>query len=196
MTIVNFKFLIKFVSHYLAYEQLCRSDWKQNKRPKGPLSLTWVKRVKKMWYRNRLMDQTQQHFVPHASRSFLCIRFVAAAFRSEEVFWRRGPPRPIFAPPWISLWTDLAKQEAQRATYCAPEYNVPPFWQISQGGNVCLLIRQKNTNLVEDIEILLPVKFRWIPFSGFRGEVENVSANQRPGRPTCFSDRPEKHKHW
>ena len=56
-------------------------------------------------------------------------------------------------------------------------------------------IGSKNTNLVEGIEILLPVKFRWIPFSGFRGEVENVSANQRPGRPSCFfSDRPEKHK--
>ena len=35
--------------------------------------------------------------------------------------------------------------------------------------------------------ILLPVKFRWIPFSGFRGEVENVLANQRPGRPSFFS---------
>ena len=55
-------------------------------------------------------------------------------------------------------------------------------------------ISPKNTNLVEDIEILLPVKFRWIPLSGFRGEVENVSANQRPERPSCFSDRPKKHK--
>ena len=40
-----------------------------------------------------------------------------------------------------------------------------------------------------------------IPFSGFRGEVENVSVNQRPGQPSCFSsDRHEKHKlgrgHW
>ena len=52
----------------------------------------------------------------------------------------------------------------------------------------------KNTNLVEGFEILLPFKFRWIRFSGSRGEVENVSANQRPGRPSCFSDRPEKHK--
>ena len=41
---------------------------------------------------------------------------------------------------------------------------------------------------------MLSVKFRWIPFNGFRGEVENVSANQRPGRPSCFSDRLEKHK--
>ena len=134
------------------------------------------------------------------------------------------------------------KQEAQRATYRAPEYNVPPFWGVGQGGHFCLLIGlkntnsedmlrscflssfvefrsavleekskisqpikgqgghlvsligPKNTNLVEDVEILLPVKFCWIPFSGFRGEVENVSANQRPGRPSCFSDRPEKHK--
>ena len=63
-----------------------------------------------------------------------------------------------------------------------------------QGGHLVFPIRPKNTNLVEDVEILLPFKFRWIPFSGFTGEVENVSANQRPGRPSCFSDRPKKHK--
>ena len=49
----------------------------------------------------------------------------------------------------------------------------------------------KNINLSEEIETFLPVKFRWIFFSSFRGEFENVSANQRPGRPSCFSDRPE-----
>ena len=63
-----------------------------------------------------------------------------------------------------------------------------------QGGHLVFPISPKNTNLVEDIEILLPVKFRWILFSGFRGEVENVSTNQRPGRPSCFSDQHEKHK--
>ena len=52
-------------------------------------------------------------------------------------------------------------------------------------------ISLKNTNLVEDVEILLPVKVHEIPLSGFRGEVKNVSANLRPGRPSCFSDRPE-----
>ena len=60
-----------------------------------------------------------------------------------------------------------------------------------QGGHLVFPIGLKNTNLVEGFEILLPVKFRWIPLSGFRGEVENVSANQRLGRPACFSDRPE-----
>ena len=63
-----------------------------------------------------------------------------------------------------------------------------------QGVHLVFLIGPKNTNLVEGFEILLPIKFCWIPFSGVRGEVENVSANQRPGRPSCFSDRPEKHK--
>ena len=63
-----------------------------------------------------------------------------------------------------------------------------------QGGHLVFPISPKNTNLVEDVEILLPVKFRRILFSSFSGEVENVSANQRPGRPSCFSDRPEKHK--
>ena len=62
-----------------------------------------------------------------------------------------------------------------------------------KGGHLFLPIGPKNKNLVEDVESLLPDKFHWILFSGFRGEVENVSANQRPGRPSCFSDRPEKH---
>ena len=63
-----------------------------------------------------------------------------------------------------------------------------------QGSHLVFPIGPKNTNLVEAVEILLPVKFRWNPFSGFRGEVENVSANQRPGRPSCFTDPPGKHK--
>ena len=63
-----------------------------------------------------------------------------------------------------------------------------------QGGHLAFPFGQKNTNSVEDDDILLPVKFHWIPFSGFRGEVENVSANQRPWQPSCFSDRPKKHK--
>ena len=69
-----------------------------------------------------------------------------------------------------------------------------------QGGHLVFPICPKNTNLVEDIEILLPVKFLRISFSGFRGKVKNVSANQRPGQPPWFSDRHEKHKlcrgHW
>ena len=61
----------------------------------------------------------------------------------------------------------------------------------STAGHLVFSIGPKNTNLVEDVDISLTVKFRWIPISGFRGGVENVSANQRPGRPFCFSIRPE-----
>ena len=63
-----------------------------------------------------------------------------------------------------------------------------------QGGHLGFLIGPKNTNLVEHIEILLPVKFHRIPFSSLREEVKSVSANQSLGRPSCFSDWPEKHK--
>ena len=45
-----------------------------------------------------------------------------------------------------------------------------------QGGHLVFLIGPKNTNLVEDVEMLLSVKFLQIPFSSFRGEVENVKS--------------------
>ena len=48
----------------------------------------------------------------------------------------------------------------------------------------CISDRPKNTNVAQDVVVLLPVKRRWILFS----DVENVWANQRPGRPSCFSD--------
>ena len=63
-----------------------------------------------------------------------------------------------------------------------------------QGGHIVFWISPKNTNLVEDVKNLLSVKCRWIPFSGFIGEVKNVSANQRTGQLSCFSDQPEKRK--
>ena len=44
----------------------------------------------------------------------------------------------------------------------------------AQGGHLVFPIEPKNTNLVEDVEILLPINFRWIMFCGFRGEVEYV----------------------
>ena len=70
------------------------------------------------------------------------------------------PPQTSFAGGITRHQNGTKKQEAQRATYRAPEYNVPPFWRIGQGGHLVFLIGPKNTNLVEDVEILLPVKFR------------------------------------
>ena len=68
-------------------------------------------------------------------------------------------------------------------------------WRIDQGGHLVFPISPKKAQeFVEDVKIWLPVMFRWIPVSGFRGQVENVSANRRPGRPSWFSDLPEKNK--
>ena len=54
-------------------------------------------------------NQKQQHFITHASRSLLWIRFVAVAFRSEEqVFWR-GPPPPSLVTYFASLDLPLGK---------------------------------------------------------------------------------------
>ena len=61
---------------------------------------------------------------------------------------------------------------------------------IGKDGNldpICL----KSTKLVEDVEILLSVKFRWILFSGLREEVIKVSANQKLGRQSCFQIGPK-----
>ena len=41
-----------------------------------------------------------------------------------------------------------------------------------KGGHLGFPIDPKITNLVEDVEILLSVKFRQIPFSGCREEIE------------------------
>ena len=53
-----------------------------------------------------------------------------------------------------------------------------------KGGHLVFPIGPKNTNLVEDIEILLPVKFRWILFSGFREEVNKMWKLTTDGRRT------------
>ena len=43
-------------------------------------------------------NQKQQSFIPHASRSLLCIRFVAVAFwAKKQLFLRWGPP-DLFLP--------------------------------------------------------------------------------------------------
>ena len=56
------------------------------------------------------MKPKLQLFFPNASRSLLCIWFAVVAFQSEEeVLWRRGPPWPNLAPPWIRPWADLSK---------------------------------------------------------------------------------------
>ena len=60
------------------------------------------------------------------------------------------------------------------------------------GGHLVFLNGPIYPNLVEDLELLLPVNLQLIPLSGFREELsQNVSANQRPWPPPYFSDQPK-----
>ena len=47
-----------------------------------------------------------------------------------------------------------------------------------QGGHLVFPISPKNTNLVEDIEILLPVKFRWTPISEKKSKISQPIRGQ------------------
>lgn len=52
------------------------------------------------------------------------------------------------------------------------------------GGHLLWRIGSKNTNMVEDLEYLIPVRFGEIPYSGCREEVENVSTNKNSWWPS------------
>ena len=48
------------------------------------------------------------------------------------------------------------------------------------------MLRRRHKNLVEDFKHLLHAKYPQIPFSGCRGNVQNVPVNQRPGQKSVF----------
>ena len=63
----------------------------------------------------------------------------------------------------------------------------------SQGGRLVFFSdKPKNINFVENMEILLPVKFRWTPFSGFRGEVEMSQPIRGRGSHLVFPISPKR----
>ena len=50
-----------------------------------------------------------------------------------------------------------------------------------QDGHLCKRISTQNTDLLKDVEYLLPLTIRKIPFSGCRGEVEMPQATRGQG---------------
>ena len=190
------------------------SKLKQTRGPKGHISCTWVQcaafLTDQPGWKFLFTHQPEKHKLVEILLPVKILWFPFSGFREEveNVSANQRPGRP-------SCFSDRPeKHRLGRGRWdlasCQVSLNSVQHFQrrsrkcLSQSEpRVAILffpIGPKNTNLVEDVEISLPVKFRWIPFKDFRGEVENVSANQRPGRPSCFSDRPEKHKlgrgHW
>ena len=103
----------------------------------------------------------------------------------------------------LGIWRrDLASCQVSSNPFSACRKKSTKFQPIrDQGGHLVFFFSigpKKNTNFVDDVEILLPAKFDWILSSGCRKKVNNIPANQRPGWPSCFFffDRPKKHKLW
>ena len=131
----------------------------------------------------------------------------------------QGAVRSWFLPSLVELRSVVAKIKSKllqqiRGQDCHPEFPISREKLTFGRGQSDIEIKSKlykpirgqrghlgfppiNTtcNLVEDVEILLPVKSHGIPLSSCRDKVEIVSANHMPGRPYCFSDRLEKKNH-
>ena len=65
-----------------------------------------------------------------------------------------------------------------------------------QGGHLVFPIGPKNTNLVEDIEILLPVKFRLNSVKRFQKRSRKCLSQSEARAAIFFFDRPEKTQTW
>ena len=133
------------------------------------------------------------HIVHLSTMCHLFDRSARAAIFIYSSDWKTQLGRRCWDLPSCQISLNPVQQFQRRSQKCLSQ-----SWAMA--AIFFLRIGPKNKDLVKDVEILLPVKFRWILFIGFREEVENISANQRPGRQSCFSDRPEKHKlgrgHW
>ena len=204
---------IEYFIHTKFHQNLSSGlEKKLTRGPKGHISYTWVQHAIffRNWPRRTFFnDRPKKHklgYMVEDVKILLPVKFLWIPFRGfrgkvENVSPNQRPGRP-------SLFSDQPEKhklgrECCDLASCQISLNsisaVSEKSKMSQtirghGGHLVFLIRPKKHKLgymVEDLGILLPVKFRWIPFSCFRREVENISANQRPGWPSCFSDRPE-----
>ena len=65
---------------------------------------------------------------------------------TKQIIFIQKPSQELFCYipfKWYSIQMEYNKQEAQRATYRAPEYNVPPLWPIGWGGHLVFPIGPK-----------------------------------------------------
>ena len=135
----------------------------QNKRPKGPKTV----------HLSTICHLFDGQPLPPGRQFLLCCLRSIATHRDH--FVRRLAVR-LSVCPSVTLFCHTFQSYVSQATHA--------FLGMLSLFFTILLSSRKNTNLVRDVEILLLINFRRIPFNGFRGEVENVSASQRQ---SCFS---------
>ena len=97
------------------------------------------------WQRDGVISEQSYNYIKLSSIFLLSVPILNSVpvhtfYKTPLYPWRHsvgmvGPT--CFANPckhdsYLKYMIYENKQEAERATYCAPEYNVPPFWRISQ----------------------------------------------------------------
>ena len=90
---------IQFVAVVWRRNFLKMGTWPILPRPGSTPGQIWQKKHLYACVKNLTLEWNQKykHYISHAFRSLLCIRFVAVAFQPEEkVHWRRGPPMTYF----------------------------------------------------------------------------------------------------
>ena len=164
---------------------------KQNKRPKGPLNVH--------------LGTLKSCFLS----SFVEFRTVVSEQKSKMSKPFRGQAAFLIVPKNINLVEDVKILLPVKFHWIPIKKSSMSQPFRGYGGHLVFLIGPKNTKLVEDVEILLPVKFRIGPQKHKIGRGRwdlascQVSLNsvqrfqrsrkylsQRPGRPSCFSNRP------
>ena len=114
----------------------------------------------------------------------------------ENVSANQGPRRPFWSsdrPEKHKLGTGvqiMIPGQVSMDSVLRLQRRIRKCLSQSEASTAILVFRltKKNTNLAEEVEILLPIKFPRILFSGCKEEVVNVSANQRPGQRFWLSD--------
>ena len=122
------------------------------------------------------------------------------------------PPRCDLAPcHWILFSVCFLSSFIEFCSVVAVKSRMSQQWKALTYILVLRSTPKKTIKLIEGADILLPITFHWIlfssykeqvgilllinfrriPFNGCIGEVENISVNQRPGRPSSFSFRPK-----
>ena len=114
--------------------------------------------------------------------------------------WREFNLLEMTVAKVVSYNKHRRKQEAQRATYSAPQYNVPAFRQISQGRNFCLLIGLKNSNFSTSstkFVFFRPIgKTRWPPWPLIGWDIFHFSSETAERNSTKLDRKQDGRRRW
>ena len=138
--------------------------------PKGHISCTWLQCAT---FASRLARKILVKFSWILFSSFRKVKNIAANQRQGQSSWFSD--RPEKHKLGRGHW-DIAS--CQVSLNCVQQFQWRSETSLSQSeAGTAILFFWSARNLEDEIKNLPTVKFCWIPFSSFRGEVKNVSEN-------------------